>query len=289
MNVKRETSVRLEARLRRVLRDSELTVLPGAWWFDEFEHAAFSDRVRADAIALTRDGDRWSQLVPIRVDDRPRERLRAWSVHFPPRRDNSGFVGWLATHIKRATGSGVVVVCGQNSNRGGIFDYWACPESAGDQVHETLRMLGATLHTSRGADHESAGSAVTASAPRWNLDGLVMHVAVTATNGEVDAATIFRFRQRGSQVSCSYSGGAVVEGFLIGHVEGDVLNFVYVQSDRQGRLDAGTSRGELGRLPTGRLRMIEHFRWFTREGGGSNEFVQLEQIAGGERCHVNQG
>jgi uncharacterized protein DUF6196 len=278
MNVRRETSVRVETRLRRVLRDSELTVLPGSWWFDEFEHPVFSDRVRADAIALTRDGDHWSQLVPLRADDKPRERLRAWSVHFPPEQDNSGFVGWLATHIKRATGSGVVVVCGQNSRRGGIFDYWACPELTGDQVIETLNVLGATMRTGdRAPEHESAGSPVTASAPGWDLDGVVMHVAVTAANGEVDAATIFRFRQQGSHVSCTYSGGAVVEGFLVGNVERAVLDFVYVQSDQQGRLDAGTSRGELDRLPDGRLRMIEHFRWFTRAGRGCNEFVQLDQ------------
>jgi len=102
-----------------------------------------------------------------------------------------------------------------------------------------------------------------------------MHVASTADNGEVGTETKFRFEQRGDNVSCAYAGGAVVSGFLMGRLEGDVLRFVYVQTDHEGRLDAGESRGDLERLPDGRIRMIENFHWFTRSGEGRNEFVQL--------------
>jgi hypothetical protein len=49
------------------------------------------------------------------------------SFHFEPGLDNSGFVGWLASHMKQTLGSGVFVVCGQNHRQGGIFDYWGCP------------------------------------------------------------------------------------------------------------------------------------------------------------------
>ncbi len=54
--------------------------------------------------------------------------------HFPDGLDNSGFVGWLATHLKETLGTSVFVICGQNSDRGGIFDYWACPLNLGDEV-----------------------------------------------------------------------------------------------------------------------------------------------------------
>jgi hypothetical protein len=116
---------------------------------------------------------------------------------------------------------------------------------------------------------------MTAPACRWSLDGVTMHVADTAPNGEVGAATTFRFVQRECQVSCEYAGGAIRSGFLIGRIDDDVLHFVYVQADHHGRLDAGESRGELGRLPDGRIRMTEHFRWFTRSGEGRNEFEEL--------------
>ncbi len=47
---------------------------------------------------------------------------------------NSGFVGWLACWLKRELGTGVVVVCGQNSRRGGVYDYWGCPAHLCEQA-----------------------------------------------------------------------------------------------------------------------------------------------------------
>lgn len=54
--------------------------------------------------------------------------------HFPDGIDNSGFVGWLAGRIESKTGSSIFVVCGQNSDQGGIYDYWGCPVEAADAV-----------------------------------------------------------------------------------------------------------------------------------------------------------
>jgi len=68
-----------------------------------------------------------------------------FSFHFEPDLDNSGFVGWLTTHLKEALGTGVVVVCGHNAERGGVFDYWAVPAAMADaalaEVHR-LRAAG---------------------------------------------------------------------------------------------------------------------------------------------------
>jgi hypothetical protein len=58
-----------------------------------------------------------------------------------PDLDNSGFVGWLASHLKTAVGTGVFVVCGQNTRRGGIFDYWGVPVEAADAVLAEVRRL----------------------------------------------------------------------------------------------------------------------------------------------------
>lgn len=55
--------------------------------------------------------------------------------------DNSGFVGWLASHLKQKLGTGVFVTCGQNSNRGGIFDYWGCPAELGPSAIEEVKKL----------------------------------------------------------------------------------------------------------------------------------------------------
>jgi len=103
MDVSREGPAETDARLRRVVAEAALETFPGAWWFDELPLAAFPARVRPDAVALVRDRNCWSQLVPVRFGDAPAEQVRLWCFQFPAGLDNSGFVGWLATRIKRET------------------------------------------------------------------------------------------------------------------------------------------------------------------------------------------
>jgi hypothetical protein len=64
-----------------------------------------------------------------------------FSFHFPDRSDNSGFVGWLATHLKQRFGTGVFVICGHNASRGGVYDYWGCPIALGDDIIAEIRRL----------------------------------------------------------------------------------------------------------------------------------------------------
>lgn len=69
------------------------------------------------------------------------ESFGLFSFHFRDGLDNSGFVGWLASTLKRELGTGVFVVCGQNSRRGGIFDYWAVPVAMRSSVVRLLYQL----------------------------------------------------------------------------------------------------------------------------------------------------
>ncbi len=121
-----------EARLLRVIRQATLDVHDGLYGFEEFAAADFARSARPDALALVRDGDRWSQFVPSADDGR--ETFAVWSFHFPPDINNSGFVGWLASRLKDRFGTGVVVICGHNAARGGVFDYWGCPAAIRDDV-----------------------------------------------------------------------------------------------------------------------------------------------------------
>jgi hypothetical protein len=96
-------------------------------------------RCRADALALVHDDQVWSQLVP--CSDGNAELFGILRFHFPLGLDNSGFVGWLAGRLKSKFGTGVFVTCGQNSSRGGIFDYTGCPMDLKDQVFAEIRSL----------------------------------------------------------------------------------------------------------------------------------------------------
>jgi hypothetical protein len=53
------------------------------------------------------------------------------------------------------------------------------------------------------------------------------------------------------------------------------LRFRYAQREDDGALHGGESRCEVRRLPTGRVRIVEHFAWSTRAGAGTNVFDEV--------------
>lgn len=139
VSISQETPEQSDARLRKLISNSTFTVFPEAYTFDEFPLLDFPKAVDPSALALVRHADGWSQLVPCGPSSG--ERYRLFLFQFPIGVDDSGFIGWLATRLKRRLGTGVIVVCGHNSSRGGIFDYWGCPESLGDQLIAEVRSL----------------------------------------------------------------------------------------------------------------------------------------------------
>ncbi len=263
MYISVETPEETDHRLRRIAALMEVEVLDGVWWYQELAPDEDPSRVRPDAIALIRGRNGWSQLVPLRSGDNASERFRIWCCHFPEAADNSGFIGWLASRIKRRTGSGVFVVCGSSAADGGIYDYWGCPDDSAGPVLEELRAIAAGVDSG------------TPRADVLSLDGVYMRPVAATGHGEVDRETLFSFSQQGPVVSARYSGGVIQLGFLIGTLAEDRLAWRYVQADHAGRLDGGHAHCELLRLPDGRIRLTEHFSWGSREGSGSNVLEQI--------------
>ena len=144
-----ETANTTQARLLRVLAHAEFEVLPGLYAF-----RPLAGKPSDDALACVRDGETWSELAP--ADDAAGPLVfRLFAFHFDPDHDATGFVGWLHSHLARATGTGHIVVCGASARstgahtRGGIFDYWGCPAEAADRVLaeiERLRARGGRPH-----------------------------------------------------------------------------------------------------------------------------------------------
>lgn len=142
MYISRETEEQTEKRLLQVISKAEFRIYNGAYTFEEYPVNEFKFKAKDTALAYIRDSEVWSQLIPVEDTTISQELFKVISFHFPPNLDNSGFVGWLATHLKQRIGTGVFVICGQNSSRGGIFDYWGCPYSLGDYfVQEILSLI----------------------------------------------------------------------------------------------------------------------------------------------------
>lgn len=102
-----------------------------------------------------------------------------------------------------------------------------------------------------------------------------MYVSSSAEAGVVSSDTRLSFVQKGSRGTWSIPWGSVERGCLVGAVREATLVLRYVQREVSGELHAGRSVCELRELENGRIRLLEHFRWSTRESAGTNVFDEV--------------
>ena len=109
----------------------------------------------------------------------------------------------------------------------------------------------------------------------FNLNNKKMNVTQTAQNGVVNSETVFNFTQMENFVYANYSGGKIKQGFLVGILKDNELEFRFAQVQINGRLDGGVSKCSLDINENGKLRLIEHFSWESQEGSGINIFEEI--------------
>jgi len=108
-----------------------------------------------------------------------------------------------------------------------------------------------------------------------NLHNRLMYVSSTADHGVVGTDTQLRLVQRGSRVVGKYTGGSIRRGCLVGRITDTTLHWRYLQREQSGKLHAGRALCHLIEHADGRIRIIEHFRWQTRDGSGTNVFDEF--------------
>jgi uncharacterized protein DUF6196 len=141
-----ETQEQAEARLLKVIANAQFQIFEGAYTFEELSSG---HGPKQDALACVRDGDRWNQLVPASAASSSDALFKMFSFHFKEDLEASGFVGWLASHLKRTVGAGVIVICGKDRRESaglfkasrGVFDYWGCPARMGSAVIAEIQSL----------------------------------------------------------------------------------------------------------------------------------------------------
>jgi hypothetical protein len=74
-----------------------------------------------------------------------------------------------------------------------------------------------------------------------SLDTIRMTVIKTAANGVVDNQTLFTFSRKENDVSASYAGGRIRQGYLVGYLDRAKLFFSFCQLQVDGKIDNGQS------------------------------------------------
>ncbi|MGV3610257.1 MAG: n-acetylglutamate synthase [Fluviicola sp.] len=94
-------------------------------------------------------------------------------------------------------------------------------------------------------------------------------------NGETSEETLFQYHQEGNLLTCSYSGGQIISGQLIGLVdESGNIDMRYHQVNRKGELMTGVCQSKPEILPDGRIRLHESWQWTSGDCSKGNSVLE---------------
>ena len=113
-------------------------------------------------------------------------------------------------------------------------------------------------------------------AEQISLDGRTLVGVANDEDGEVSGDTKFRFEQTGNRLSARYSGGPIVEGHLVGTIEGTQWEIRYVQLNESGESASGHSVGEVALLEDGRVRVEDAWEWESKPGAGESVLEEIK-------------
>jgi hypothetical protein len=100
---------------------------------------------------------------------------------------------------------------------------------------------------------------------RINYNGRTFRSVSNTDNGEVSAETIFHYRQEGSIVKATCSGGGILAGSLIAVVdENGVLDMRYQHVNERYELMTGTCVSTPEILEDGKIRLHEEWQWTSK-------------------------
>lgn len=94
-------------------------------------------------------------------------------------------------------------------------------------------------------------------------------------NGETSEETLFHYQQEGNILTCSYSGGQIVSGQLIGLVDAyGKIDMRYHQVNNKGELMTGICQSTPEILSDGRIRLHETWQWTSGDGSKGNSVLE---------------
>lgn len=109
-----------------------------------------------------------------------------------------------------------------------------------------------------------------------SLDGRTLVGVANTSGGEVNSDTRFEFEQEGNRIRARYSGGDIVDGYLVGTLDGDRWDIRYVQLNDEGETASGHSIGEVTVLEDVRVRVEDAWEWESKAGSGESVLEEIK-------------
>ena len=110
-----------------------------------------------------------------------------------------------------------------------------------------------------------------------SLDGRTLIGVENSEGGTVSSETEFHFEQEGNRLYAHYAGGEIVDGHLVGTLDGNRWDVRYVQLTADGETATGHSVGTVERLEDGRIRVEDDWEWESKSGAGSSVHEEVDR------------
>ena len=150
----------------------------------------------------------------------------------------------------------------------GIKIGFDCPEESARRYAVLLENMEDVEELHFAGPEDRGGASV-------DYEGRRFRSVENSASGEVGPGTVFEYRQDGNIVSATYEGGGVRSGVLIATADGGGnLDARYAHVNASGGLMTGECRTKPEKLPDGRLRLHEEWRWTSGDGSSGRSVVE---------------
>jgi len=96
-------------------------------------------------------------------------------------------------------------------------------------------------------------------------------------NGQVNADTIFKYKQEGDLVTADYCGGSIKYGKIIAKLNDNTLDMLYQCITIANELKAGKAIAKISMTDNGKMRLILDWEWLNNPNEkGQSEYMEID-------------
>lgn len=108
-----------------------------------------------------------------------------------------------------------------------------------------------------------------------NYNNKIFRPINNSENGETSEETIFHYKQSGQILTCTYSGGKITKGQLIGLVDDKGnIDMRYQQINTIGHIKTGVCKSRPEILKSGKIRLYEEWQWTTGDKTSGHSIIE---------------
>jgi hypothetical protein len=111
----------------------------------------------------------------------------------------------------------------------------------------------------------------------FNLNNKKFALIQNSENGEVNADTVFEYRQDNNLVTADYYGGTIKYGKIIAELQHDKLNMLYQCLTTDNELKAGRAVAKISFTDKGKMKLTLDWEWLTDlNKKGTSEYIEID-------------